>query len=186
MALDSDQLVIAGTGTIYVAAVGTSAPTDIVTAFSGSWTDLGYTTEDGVTFNTARSIQSIPAWQSDYPVRRKVTSRDSSLGFVLMQWNTANLKLAFGGGAVTEPSAGVFKYVPPDADDLDERAMAVEWIDGSYTYRLIVPKGMVTDDVETNLQKTAEARLPITFGINYAGTGNPFYILTNDPEFTVG
>jgi hypothetical protein len=185
MALDSDQIVVAGTGEVYVAPVGTAAPsgaTALSAAFSASWVGLGYTTEDGVRFSDTPDITDVNAWQSQYPVRRLVGTRANEFSFTALQWNSTTVSLAFGGGTWTEPTAGIFKYAPPATGVLDERAMAVEWQDGSYKYRLIVPKGTVSGGVEFGLTRTEAAQLPLTFSTTPTGTGDAWYLLTDDPE----
>jgi hypothetical protein len=188
MALDSDQIVVAGTGEVYVAPVGSTAPSG-ATALSGAWDaawiGLGYTTEDGVRFSDTPDITDVNAWQSPYPVRRLVGTRANEFSFTCLQWNATTFALAFGGGTWTEPSGGIFRYAPPAGGVIDERAMAVEWEDGSYTYRLIVPKGSMTGGVEFGLTRTEAAQLPITFATTPTGVGDAWYLLTDDPEMDI-
>lgn len=188
MAQDSDEVVVGASGDIYVAPVGTTLPTDPTAALAGGWSGaLGYITEEGVSWAPNFEINQIPAWQSFYPVRTLVTARNITVGFALMQWNTPSLVLAFGGGEVTEPSNNVFRYSPPDASELDERALIVEWADGDKNYRLVVPKGLVSDLGESQLARTEAAVLPITFTINAPPAGeDPWFLLTDDPAFTLG
>jgi hypothetical protein len=185
MTLDSDQIVVAGSGEVYVAPVGSTAPSG-ATALSGAWdaawVGLGYTTEEGVQFSDQPTITDINAWQSQYPVRRIVGTRANDFSFTCLQWNQTTFGLAFGGGTWTEPSTGIFRFAPPAAGVLDERALGVEWVDGDYTYRLIVPKGIVTGGVEFGLTRTDAAQLPITFSTTPTGVGDPWYLFTDDPE----
>ncbi len=184
MAKDTDGIVIGANGTIRVAPVGTAIPTTSAANFAVGWVDLGYVSEDGVTVTDSRELESIPVWQLFYPARRIVTGRDLSIAFVLRQWSTDTVSLAFGGGEFTWVGSGQYKYEPPAPEFIDERSLAVDWIDGDKNYRLIIPKGMVTENVETNITRTAAADLPITFGI--IGTddaGAPWTLLTDDPAF---
>lgn len=183
MANDADETVIAANGRVLVAPVGTAAPADVTAAFSGTWVELGYINDDGVNPSFGKTILAVMAWQSQNPIRRKITGRDETLAFTMKQWNKFNLIFAFGGGAVTVVSAGEYRYAPPDPEDLDERALAIEWEDGTKKYRLIVVRGMVSDNVQTQLQRGAESGLPVTFGINGADSGDNWYLLTNDPAF---
>jgi hypothetical protein len=185
MTKNVDEIVVGANGSLWVAPVGTAAPADEVAVPGAGWVDLGYASEDGVTITDSKTLEKIPVWQLFYAARRIVTERDLALGFVLRQWNAANLKLAFGGGEVTEPVAdsGSFKYTPPSPETIDERSLMLDWVDGTKHYRLVVVRGMVTDNVETNLVRTAAADLPITFGLNGDDAGDPWYLLTDDPAF---
>ena len=184
MAKDTDEIVIGANGTVRVAPVGTSIPTTAGASFAGGWIDLGYTSEDGVTVTDSKDIEDIPVWQLFYPARRIVTSRDFTVAFVLRQWSTETVSLAFGGGDFTWVGAGQYKYEPPSPEMIDERSLAVDWQDGDKNYRLIIPKGMVTENVETNIVRTGAADLPITFGvIGTDDAGAPWTLLTDDPAF---
>jgi hypothetical protein len=185
MAQDADEVVVAGNGHIYIAPVGTTAPTDIATAWAAGWIDLGYATEDGVTLTVGRTITDITAWQSFHPIRRAITAMNITVAFVLQQWNENTTRLAFGGGAITTTAGppAHYLYTPPDPEDLDERAVGVEWADGTKTYRLVIPRAIVTDDVSTQLVRTDTAQLPITMGVIAEGGVAPYVIRTNDPAF---
>lgn len=196
MAQDSAEVVVGGNGKVYVAAAGTAVPTDF-TALPAAWINVGYVSEDGVTFRGDAEIEDINAWQSFYPIRKLVTSRSATIEFIMRQWNGETLKLAFGGGSVVT-SGGTTTYAPPQPSVNDERAMVVEWLDGSETYRLVIPRGRVDGEVETNIVRTSAADLPVSF----AATPNteasslsspptagelitqPWYLITNTTSFT--
>ena len=52
-------------GSIYVAPIGTALPTDASTSLSGSYVNLGYISEDGVTLTTSEETDTIKAWGKD-------------------------------------------------------------------------------------------------------------------------
>jgi hypothetical protein len=182
---NASETLVGANGAIYVAPVGTAEPSQPDSVLTGGWTELGYLSEDGVTWSVGRDTQDINAWQSFYPIRTLVTAQTSSVNFTLRQWNAETMVLALGGGDVTEPTTGVFQYTPPAAGTLDERAVIVDWQDGTRNYRLIIKRAVVTDAVETQLQRGAAADLPITFNVLGAADGDaPFYLLTDDPAFS--
>lgn len=191
MANDVDGIVVGANGSVRVAPVGTAAPADPVIAPAAAWIDLGYANEDGVSVSKSKDITGIPAWQSFFDVRKIVTGETFKLSTALLQWGADQVKLAFGGGEVTTVAAVAgppaliehYKYEPPDPGELDERAMMVDWADGAKHYRLIVPRGIVVDDVETNLTKSDAAELPIGFEVVASDGIKPWYLLTDDPAF---
>lgn len=186
MAVDADQIVVGANGKVSVAPSGTAVPDDL-SALAAAYVDLGLVSDDGASFSDSKTIENIGSWQGFGPVRRIVTDKDTTLSCTLLQWNKDTVKLAFGGGSVTEPdpvgSPGVFRYSPPDPDTLDERVMVLEWEDGGFAYRLVVTSGIVSEGVETNLTKTGAAMLPITFGANYKDGSDTWFLLTDDPAF---
>jgi len=183
MAKDPSEIVIGANGSIYTAPLGSPIPANITAPLGGAWVELGYASEDGVTWVDGKSLQSIRAWQSFYDLRRIVTSKEGSLAFSLMQWNGNTVRLAFGGGEVTEPAPNAYRYTPPDPQDIDERMLAVEWEDGDHDFRLVFPKGMVSDNVEVNIVRTAAGLLPITFALLGSAELEPFILDTNHPAF---
>lgn len=182
---DTDEIVVGANGTVRVAPVGTAVPADQDAAPAGAWVDLGYLNEDGVTFRDAKTLETISVWQLFHPARRIVTGRETAVDFVLRQWGADQVPFAFGGGVVSEPvpASGNFKFTPPAPETIDERALMVDWHDGTKDYRLVIARGMVTDAVETNLVRSSAADLPISFGVNGSDAGDPWFLLTNDPAF---
>jgi hypothetical protein len=183
MGKDVDEIVVGANGTVWTSPVGTAVPADESAAPGVGWTDLGYVSEDGVTFTDSKTLEKIPVWQLFGPARRIVSERETNLNFVLRQWGLDQVPFAFGGGEVTEPTAGHYKYAPPDPEDVDERALMVDWVDGTKNYRLVIVRGVVSEAVETQLVRTAAADLPIGFSVNDVESGDRWYLLTNDPAF---
>lgn len=183
---DSSEIVVAVSGDISIAPVGTTLPTDLSALDTDVWTNLGYTTEDGVTFNDSVEIEEIRAWQSANPVRKIVTARDKTVEFALEQWNPDNFILAYGGGDWSMPSAGIHRFDPPAvADAVAEYSMVVDLADGDKSHRFVIERGNVQEGVETQLLRSGAAVLPITFGtLNPDNPDNPaWYHLTDDPAF---
>lgn len=183
---NANEVVVGANGQIYVGPVGTAAPTDSDSALHANFIELGYTSEDGVTVTDSKDIENVEAWQSFYAIRKIVTGREFTVAFALRQWNEHTVKLAFGGGTVANNGAGEFSYTPPDPEDLDERAVVIDWQDDDKNYRLYVPKAIVTDNVETNLTRASAADLPITLSAVPEGTNAIYTLFTDDPAFVAG
>ena len=180
---NADEIVIGSNGSIYVAPVGSAVPASISTPLDSDWSELGYVTEEGVTWVDGKTLGAVRAWQSFYDLRRFVESKEGSAAFQLMQWNRDTVLFSFGGGDITEPVPGDFRFTPAPPEELDERMLAVEWQDGDRNYRLTFPKGMVSENVETNIVRTAAGLLPITFSLLGEEGVDPFIFDTDDPAF---
>lgn len=178
-----DEIVVAPEGRIMVAEVGAEAPGDSTEEWSEEWRELGYATEDGVTLTVGKDVTDIRGWQSLEVLRRVVTGRTITSAFTLRQLNVDTLPFAYGGGEVTEPSPGEYRYEPPDAGELPEKALGIEWTDGDKHYRMIFVRGSVTEAVETQLIRNDSANLPVTYGVLGEDGVAPFYLLTDDPAF---
>ncbi|MFF5917993.1 phage tail protein [Streptomyces flavochromogenes] len=181
---NSAEIRVAGTGKLYVADVGTAAPTtfgaDSATDWAG-WTDLGLTTGDGVTFSKKDKLEAIDSWQSVSPVHYIYSSRDLSLKFSMLQFNEETLPFFMGGGDVAaEGTPGdTYRYDIAERPYADARALGLEFTDvkaGGTTvvkYRFIIPRGQVTASDDIKLARKAAAQLGVTFSAMSNGDGKP-------------
>ncbi|MFJ8000030.1 phage tail protein [Streptomyces sp. NPDC096310] len=185
---DSSQIRIAGTGRLFVAAAGASAPANFATDWDPQvWKDLGYTSTDGVTFAKKDKLDPVETWQSVSPARFIYADRDLTLKFSMLQFNEATLPFFMGGDAV-EPAAGtegVFSYAITDGPQFDERALGLEFTDGTdVTYRFVIPRGQVTASDDIKLARKAAALLGVTFTALAAKEGEPLAtFLMKDPAY---
>ena len=184
MAESTSEILVGANGSVHVAPLGSTQPTDPTSSYAAAWAELGFVNDAGVKLHDAKTINNIASWQSFYATRRIITARDFTVAFALQQWNKNTVPLAFGGGTVSSPAAGVHKYTPPDPALIDERMLGVDWQDGTKHYRLIVPRGMATDAVDAELVRTKESELAIVFGVTTDGSSDPWFLLTDDPSFS--
>jgi hypothetical protein len=189
---DASEIVVGANGRVLVAPTTAEMPDDVSTDLSADWSEVGFVSENGVTFTDSKAITDIPAWQSFYPVRKIVSGKTSTIEFVMRQWNRTTVVFAFGGGAITN-AAGVATYVPPAPGILDSRAVCVEWTDSGDTYRLVMPNGLASGDVSPNVVRTAATDLAVSFEATPEGNpvdddlgSNPWYILTDAEGFASG
>jgi len=186
MTLAVDEIVIAGTGRLYVAPEGTTLPTSIDSALDGAFVDLGYLTEDGAKFTDGKTTNDVRPWQSFYPVRVHITEREAMLEFTLMWWNRLTVETSFGGGTWSEPSPGAYRYSPPSPETLAVNAFVLDAVDGDRHYRVTLPRGFVTSNTESTFAKTGPALLPLTITVLANGESDPWNLDTDDPAFGAG
>lgn len=184
-----DETVIGGTGQVYVADVGTALPTAEDGALSATtYKGLGYHSEDGVSVNQSVDIQRFGAWQTKRDIRRERGDEAFQLTFSLLQWDENTVPLAFGGGSISEPSGGTYKFTPPSvADAIQDKTLVADVIDGANILRFVVPKGNVVEAVDSQFTRTAMGMLPITFEALEPDDGSEaWYFLTNLAGFATG
>jgi hypothetical protein len=179
MAQNAQDVVVAGTGAVYVAPDGTAIPDDLADPPS-EWIDVGYTSEDGVTFTFSREQEDVNAWQVSTPVRVLVTNEPITIAAELLQFDRTTVMLAFRGGTFTG-SAAPWVYTPPDAGASDVRALLVDAIDGAYQFRFGFPRVQLSEDVETQLVRSDAMRLPLTF--NVLAAEEKWQIVSDHPGF---
>ncbi|MFF8598682.1 phage tail protein [Streptomyces sp. NPDC015232] len=193
---NSAEIRVAGTGKLYVAKVGTAAPAfgaDSTTDWA-SWTNLGFTTGDGVTFSKKDKLEAIDSWQSVSPVHYIYSARDLSLKFSLLQFNEDTLPFFMGGGKVeadAAPATDTYKYEIAERPYADARALGLEFTDVKaggttvVTYRFIIPRGQVTATDDIKLNRKGAAQLGVTFSAMSNGDGKPLAsFLMKDTQYS--
>ena len=179
-----EEIVIAGTGTIYHAPEGTPLPAYLTAPLNADFRGVGFTTEDGAKFVDEKKTNDVRPWQSFYPVRTHITERSAMIETTLLQWNEANMILAYGGGGITQPRSGEYRYHPPSPEELAIVAIVIDFIDGSKNYRFTAGRAFVTSNTESVWAKKGPALLPITFQILAPAEGaDPWTIDSDDPAF---
>lgn len=172
MANTATEVRVASDGHIQVGNVGTAAPADAVVAPGVGWTDLGYASDDGVTITPSLDTDDINAWQSAVPVRRIVTGSSLEIGFTLLQSNAETFGLYFNATV-----AGSTFEIPVAPDPL-ERALLIDWIDGTENFRLYVPRAQLTDTGEATLARGEAVGFEMTFTALAPATGPLAVVLT--------
>jgi hypothetical protein len=185
MPQNADNVMIAGDGNLFVAPTGTPLPTNIATALNAAFINTGFLSEDGATFRDEKTKEPVNVWQSFYAVKYRVTESNAEMEMVLKQWDKNTVPLAFGGGAVTTTAGppAYYTYTPPSPDVIDERAAVLEWRYATKTFRLVVPKVMVTSGAESQLARASESDLPLTLGILGTTGVSPWLLYTDHAAF---
>ncbi len=184
MARDAAKVRVALTGDIWVGNEGAEIPTDVETAPGSGFVNLGFTSEDGVTFTIGRETEDIMGWQSREPLRRLVTSEPKTAAFTLRQLEASTLVNSLGG-TVTETSPGNYRW-EPDEGHIPTKVLLIDFHDGDYSYRFGFRRAQNVAEVEMNLVNNAAIDLPNEWSALAAG-GNvkSWFIDTNDPAFDV-
>jgi hypothetical protein len=178
MALDGTEVRVAGTGNVYFAPTGSTLPTDTTTALDAAFVDAGYISEDGVTFTLGRETEDLNAWQGT-KVRVLTTAEPKTVEFTLMQSNKENIPFILGGGTIA--GSDPYTYTPPAKGTNTERAMVVEFVDGTVTYRYVFPRVQLEGEVSFSLTANGAVEYPTTWGVLDA---SPAYtIITDDPAW---
>jgi IPT/TIG domain len=163
--LSGEEVVVAGFQRLLVAPTGTAAPDGIDAEYPAAWYDLGYTTEDGITFSFGLDTDTLMTSQSLDPVRMLTTGRPKTVAGSLRQFNRENLTLALGGGTWSGNAQDGFEFEPAPSSFIDERMVSVEFEDGNKKARFFGRRTMVSEAVEFTLVNTAGLVFPLTFTV---------------------
>ncbi|MCK9629290.1 MAG: hypothetical protein M0R37_11965 [Bacteroidales bacterium] len=179
---DATRVRVALTGSIWVADEGATIPGTVEDVPGPEFADLGYTSEDGVTFTIGRETTDIPGWQSLEPLRRLVTATPTAAAFVLRQLERATLLNSLGG-TITPTGTGLFRW-EPDETNLPVKVLLIDFVDGDFSYRFGFRRAQNLAEVEIQLVNNAAIDLPNEWSALAAGgETKAWFIDTNDPSW---
>src|SRR4029450_12036075 len=150
--------VVPGMARQYLAPTGSTFPATAAATLDTAFLEVGLFTPDSLKFTTDPNFEDVEAHQSAYPVRTIQTSDAATLEVDLLEWSEPNFKFCFGGGSITEVTAGTqFKYSPPAIGARLEKASITEITDGTKVYRLCIPRCQQQEGVSLELNRTSAA-----------------------------
>lgn len=186
MGKDASKVRVALTGSVYVGDETSTLPASISDPVDATFDDLGYTTEDGVTFTFGKEVENIMGWQSSDPLRILVTEEPKNVAFTLRQIDKATFLQTFGG-TITEPDVttkpGEFEWHPPAPGSAPVKTIIVEFDDDGIQYRWIFRRGQDQAEKEVTLMRTDAVNLPAEYAV-LAANPDWGFVQTNDPALS--
>lgn len=167
-----------GPGTLFIAPLGTTEPTDLTTALVAGWVSLGYT-EEGSQFSYAVATSPVAVAEEYDPLRVLTTGRTLRVEFALSEVTATNLKRALNGGTLTT-AAGVSTFDPP-APGTETRTMLL-WQSDDVTERWIYRQCF--QDAGTTLARRkapTNATIPMGFALEKPTGVQPFRAIFASP-----
>lgn len=113
-------------GAIFVAPKGTAVPTDATTALAGTFVNLGYVSEDGLTNTIATDTNDIKAWGGS-TVLTEQTSYKETFSFGLIETKEASVAAYYGAENVEVDGEGNLT-IHHNSKTLEESVAVVETV----------------------------------------------------------
>jgi len=187
MTVNKANIRVAQLARVFLAPVGTAAPTDARTPMGPGWREVGYFTPDSLSWATDPSFEQVRSHQSNYPTRTFQTEDAASLSVDLQEWSGANFKAVYGGGKITEvvpaTTPPTYKFSPPQIGGRSSVAAVIEIIDGEVHFRRIIPACEQNEGVEQTFERTSESTLPLRLAVLGSDLGDPWYDLTDQASW---
>lgn len=162
------NVLVGVTGGAYVAPEGTTVPTDASTALSGTFVEVGYISEAGVSQSIAEDITDLKAWQNGDVVRKIQTSHDLTYSFTMIETSDVTLEAYYGNYA-----AGAVEI---NGDQLPHKAWVLSVIDGSDLLRVTIPDGQITERGDIVYQNGDAVGYQVTITCFPDDAGNKAYL----------
>ena len=161
------------TGAVFRAPLGTSLPTDASTTLGGSFVELGYVSEDGVTNNNTPDTDKVKAWGGQTVLIVQNEKTDEWTLTLIESLNENVLKTVYGDSKVTVNGSSI--TVQATADQLAEAVYVIDMaLKGGAMKRIVIPDGAISevgeivykDDEPIGYEITINA-LPDGSGVNH-------------------
>ena len=162
-------------GAIWIAPVGTTIPTDAVTALAEDYISLGYCSEDGLTNNGEISTETIKAWGGD-TVLNPQTDKTDEFGFTLIEGlNVDVLKFVHNESNVTGTlDEGI--AITVNSKEHEPSVIVVEMImNGGVLKRIVIPSAVVTAVDELTYGDSEAVGYAVTVAAQPDTSGNTHY-----------
>lgn len=146
----TDNTVIGLGAKVLTAPLSSTIPTYAGDTWDVAWVTMGAVSENGMTISPSRDVTSKKIWQSRANVLEVPNGQNLTIAHELVEWTNTTFGLWYGGGVWVEDAtnSGNWSYDVSGDPDIDERMFGYEWTVTSggsdYTWRLIIPRGMVT------------------------------------------
>lgn len=176
--LTPDDVAVAQSGIVLAAPVGSTAPTDVTTAWDPAFVQLGYLSEDGVTWDPSIDFEDIGVWQDINPVRSIPSKAAQTFQFQARETNPGTVGLYLPDATITS-TATIATIEAPSSPGADFRMFGIEWYDGADVNRLIIPRGLVKARASMKLNRTSNQVYDMTVTAYANGTPNIYTWLTN-------
>lgn len=132
-------------GAVYRAPLGTTLPNNSTSTLSGSFTALGYCSQDGLTNSNSTTVEEIKAWGGDTVYTVQTDATDTFSFTLLEALNADVLKTIYGESNVSGALATGIS-VSSKADEPTEYVWVFDMITrGNATKRIVLPDAKITD-----------------------------------------
>lgn len=147
---------------IWMAPVGTPAPTDSTTVLPAAWSTLGYLSEDGVTLSQDTTSADIIPWQGRSPVRSMITARELSMEMTMIEFNQQNLSVYFGMPVIAGTPSATWALDVISTAPTQIYSFCIDVADLDVKLRYYIPRGSLSDAGDLIVTDSGAMALPIT------------------------
>lgn len=163
---------------VYVAPVGTTAPTDVSTPLAEDWVALGLLSEDGLSFTNESDTTDL--FEYGGARVRRIRSHHVKDFSVTPLENTNEVWALTNPGSEASTNSGVTTRTVKTPVSGDIRAFVIELRDGEIVTRRVIPRAELSEVAEESITREEFPAPTLTFSVYPASDGTLYIELTND------
>lgn len=162
-------------GAICRAPLGTTLPTDAVTALDAAFKNLGYCSEDGLINSNTAETSEVKAWGGDTVLVIQSSKSDTYTFTLIESTNTEVLKSVYGDSNVSgDLTTGI--VIKANNAEQEEKAWVIDMIlKGGVLKRIVIPNGKVSQVGEIKYGDGSAIGYPTTLSCTPDTAGNTHY-----------
>jgi hypothetical protein len=152
------MILVARTGNVWVAPLGTTLPTSPTQTMPAAWNNLGKINTSGITVTPTANTSSQPLWQNNenYEI---VNQETHDIAFEMAEWTPETSALYFNPDEI-DTTAGTF-IVGKNSQPV-EVALFINFISGPIVKGIAVPNFRITERSALNLVSTGILLFPVS------------------------
>ena len=163
-------------GHVWRAPIGSTIPTDAITALDAAFIDMGYISEDGVTNSNSPESESIKAWGGTTVLTTLTGKEDTYQMKFISAMNIEVQKMVYGDTNVTGSALATGISVKANAKDLEDYIYVIEMIaKGNVAHRVVIPCAKPTEIGEITYSDSDAVGYDVTLGCTTDAAGNTHY-----------
>lgn len=149
-------------GGIWRAPLGTTLPTDAVTALDAAFVNLGYIADTGVVNNNSPTVETIRAWGGDV-VATPQTEKTDTYAFGFLEYLKKEVQETVHGKSNVSGDLDTGMSIRKNSTALDEYVYVIEQVlRGGVLSRTVIPDGAITEIGEVSYVDNDVAQYPVT------------------------
>jgi hypothetical protein len=166
-----------GTGLVWMAATGSTAPTDASTALAAAWKNMGGITEAGISVKLGTSTTKKKFYGSPVTQRTLVTDQDYTIDVSYGETNARTIEQYFRKALLSiTPTVGTGAFSSTAGTYTRQLyAMVTDMVDGANRMRFYFPSVEVTGQGDIKVANSETIEWGVTYSAYPDASGNAMY-----------